>query len=656
MNTEDLIKLLEETEDKLSIFVSEETFNKYEISIVELLDLISEFLKDEEILKLFNYSYFLELDGWTKSDIIGFISKENVLLQIINNDNIMKGIDKYQIIDIIKRLSDAEKQKILYNQNFIEKYQIVDSDFEDIISSLIEEAKIEVLRNIDLTTNKLHLANYNLVGLVENLSSNEAKYELLEIYKFEDYQITNILNTMDIKSISKFVGDNKKFIDLLDNKTQKEVIEDLVNSNLPIKDKREILASLKVEVKQSLDTTDYPEEFKTALNMKKVSNVSRNIILDLEKDPEEYYGLDNLISINPEEYTEEQRKKFIKICEICSNLQVENTVDDTKYLSTAREYKEAEEWIDSIINNLKPEYTKAQKLAVIDNAIGKKISYSPDFDTEVYNPRESRSLWKIISSGYGVCNGIAKVEQYILKRVGIESEIIGSGPHAFLKIKDIELPLANGEIVKGNTIVDPTWNLTSNRFGGKPNNFCICYEQARKNDVDRNGVDSECHKNDEKLQDAILNLDEKSLRQLYTSVGLADRNGEFPLKELKEKSVLLDKYYANEPEQNINKQFLLLSKVCPEFATCQNSSMSIISGILLYNKNLKFEKCCVNRVYDKADKEKRPVLYVYIASKELGKKFYYANKENGKFVELPQEEFLEKFECYDKDLELHKRT
>lgn len=656
MNTEDLIKLLEETEDKLSIFVSEETLNKYEISIVELLDLISEFLKDEEILKLFNYSYFLELDGWTKSDIIGFISKENVLLQIINNDNIMKGIDKYQIIDIIKRLSDAEKQKILYNPNFIEKYQIVDSDFEDIISSLTEEAKIEVLRNIDLTTNKLHLANYNLVGLVENLSSNEAKYELLEIYKFEDYQITNILNTMDIKSISKFLGDNKKFIDLLDNKTQKEVIEDLVNSNLPIKDKREILASLKVEVKQSLDTTDYPEEFKTALNMKKVSNVSRNIILDLEKAPEEYYGLDNLISINPEEYTEEQRNKFIKICEICPNLQVENTVDDTKYLSTAREYKEAEEWIDSIINNLKPEYTKAQKLAVIDNAIGKKISYSPDFDTEVYNPRESRSLWKIISSGYGVCNGIAKVEQYILKRVGIESEIIGSGPHAFLKIKDIELPLANDEIVKGNTIVDPTWNLTSNRFSGKPNNFCISYEQARKNDVDRKGVDSECHKNDEKLQDAILNLDEKSLRQLYTSVGLADRNGEFPLKELKEKSVLLDKYYANEPEQNINKQFLLLSKVCPEFATCQNSSMSIISDILLYNKNFKFEKCCVNRVYDKADKEKRPVLYVYIASKELGKKFYYANKENGKFVELPQEEFLEKFECYDKDLELHKRT
>ena len=48
------------------------------------------------------------------------------------------------------------------------------------------------------------------------------------------------------------------------------------------------------------------------------------------------------------------------------------------------------------------------------------------------------------------------------------------------KIKDIELPLANGESVKGNTIIDPTWNLTSHRFGGKPNNFCISYEEARK--------------------------------------------------------------------------------------------------------------------------------------------------------------------------------
>lgn len=31
-------------------------------------------------------------------------------------------------------------------------------------------------------------------------------------------------------------------------------------------------------------------------------------------------------------------------------------------------------------------------MAVIDNAIGKKISYSPDFDTEVFNSADCRAL------------------------------------------------------------------------------------------------------------------------------------------------------------------------------------------------------------------------------------------------------------------------
>ena len=44
------------------------------------------------------------------------------------------------------------------------------------------------------------------------------------------------------------------------------------------------------------------------------------------------------------------------------------------------------------------------------------------------------------------------------------------------------------------------------------------------------------------------------------------------------------------------------------------------------------------------------VLYVYVDSEELGKRFYVADKEKNKFVELPQEEFTRQFECYDQDL------
>ncbi len=116
------------------------------------------------------------------------------------------------------------------------------------------------------------------------------------------------------------------------------------------------------------------------------------------------------------------------------------------------------------------------------------------------------------------------------------------------------------------------------------------------------------------MQDATLNLDEQSLRMLFTSVGLADRAGQFQIKDLLEKSKLLDEFYANQPEQNISKQFLLLRQTCPEFATCQNSSMSILSDVLLSNENLRFNKCVVDRVYNRTDKEKRPIMFVYIDS------------------------------------------
>ena len=170
------------------------------------------------------------------------------------------------------------------------------------------------------------------------------------------------------------------------------------------------------------------------------------------------------------------------------------------------------------------------------------------------------------------------------------------------------------------------------------------------------GEDSKCHENDEALQDATFNLDDKSLRLLFKSVELTDKNGNFPLEKLIKMSTLLDELFANNPTENINRQFLLLYKTCPEFATCQNSTIRILKDVLLSNKNLKFNRCVANRVYNKADKEKRPILFVYIDSNEFGKKFYFADKNKGQFVEFPQKEFVKQFECYERDLQENKRN
>lgn len=694
MTAQDLRELLEKTHDKLSIFASHETLSKCEISVKELFELISDFLTDEEKLKLFDYSTFMQFEGCIKCGIIELVSDENIILQMMSNDNIMNGVEDYQIFNIMKKMSDSGKQQLLYNQEFIESHQIANYDLKNIIDSLTDETRAEILTDIDLIRGKLHLEDFQIIELAKGLLSEEAKSKIIEIYQLSAYQKIDIINTfnnnsklgillgeesfskynrmqvletLDTETLSKFFIQHKEFcrehdihpyeiICRLDSEKQKYFVARLEHIGLTLSEKREILATLTEDVKQSIDTTDFPEEYKIALSIKTTED-SRQIILDLDRDLEEYRGLDNLMRINPEEFTQEQRAKFMQVCDICHNMQVVSTLNNVvAYTSTASEYKEAEEWITSLIDSLNPEYSKAQKLAVIDNAIGKKISYSPDFDTEVFNSSDCRALWKIISSGYGVCNGIAKVEQYILDRIGIESEIVSSGTHAFLKVKDIELPLASGETAKGNTILDPTWNLTMHRFGGRPDNFCMSYEETRKRDVDIEGRDHNCHKNDEELQDATLNLDEQSLRRLFTSVGLADKEGQFPVKDLLEKSKLLDEFYARNPSQNIVKQFLLLSKVCPEFATCQNSSMSILSNILLSNGNLRFNKCAVNRVYARTDKSKRPTLFVYIDSNELGQKFYFADKDKGQFVELPQEEFTKQFECYEEDLKKHNRT
>ena len=406
------------------------------------------------------------------------------------------------------------------------------------------------------------------------------------------------------------------------------------------------MATLAEDTKKSIDISNFPEEYRTAIEMKPDEN--HNITIDFGQDPNNYRDLGELIHINPKGLPEGDKEKFLQICKVCPDIQIN---DDIRLgCSTAEEYRNGEEWITNVLQGLDPEWSNIQKIAFIDNAIGKRISYSPDFDTEVSDPGHSRALWKIIDSGYGVCNGIAQVEQYVLNKAEIDSQVVSSGVHSFLKLNDIEILSADGGKVAGNTILDPTWNLAAHRYGAKPENFFRSYEEIRKHDIKTNGEDSLSHKNDEELRDATLELDEKSLRDIYTSIGVADKDGNFPVKELVDLSKNIDDSISV-PEDSLKKQLLLLQKMHPDFAVCQNSTSTILQGVILKNKNLELNKCVVNRVYHRSDQDKRPTLYVYADLLESGKKFYYADKETSEFVELEQKEFAERFECYETDLE-----
>ena len=72
-------------------------------------------------------------------------------------------------------------------------------------------------------------------------------------------------------------------------------------------------------------------------------------------------------------------------------------------------------------------------------------------------------------------------------------------------------------------------------------------------------------------------------------MGLTRQDGQFPVLDFIEKSKKIDEICANSPEKNIESQFKLLQKVCPEFAKCQNSTMQMLRTISFNNPNLKFK-------------------------------------------------------------------
>ena len=454
MGIKELRKLLKKSDDKFSIFTDENIFNKYPCRIQEILDLLKDFFSDAEILKLLEFPPFQNFDTTDRLAIMTIITDSEVMLQMLRNDNFMEGVQNYQIVDLIQtRLNDDDKKQILYDREFCKKRGFTEYDYEKIISSMSVQNIEEILENTELVTKELQLEHYQIFELILVLSDEDKKYKLAIEYNLPEHYLTKIVKTFsvakkteiileenvslnvqeilasyDAEGLGKFLSQNKQFCEdrhiypysivrEMYVTGQVEFASKLQEMDLTLTEKQEVLAMLSKEAKEKIDSSEFPKELKNAISMK-ARRFEDIIEIDFKRDIEDYRGLDRVISVNPTELTDEERKKFIQLCHICPNMKIYNLIHNTvPFYSTSKEYLEAEEWISSVLDNLDPSYSKPQKIAVIDNAIGKKISYSPDFDTEVFNSSNCRAIWKIISSGYGVCNGIASLEQYMFNRV-----------------------------------------------------------------------------------------------------------------------------------------------------------------------------------------------------------------------------------------------
>ena len=675
MSVDELRVLLEKAEDKLEVFKE----NEPELSgfIYEFKQLLKDYFNDEQIIYILEKTGFKDIGNRNVAVLLGCVKNMQLKSEFMKRTDLL-DLGLY-IENILISNSVEEQMLILLNLDIIKKFNISERTICDCICNLSEEIKQQILNsNIELLKEIFKNNPFYLVEIICTIQSEDDKLRLTDLYGLsQSYRIeikkslsektkkSIILNSEtdilynEIEKLIASIDTSEQLIfirehwDYLRNKgvklwnlvkglkldAQLQYVDHIEELGLTLDEKRQIFAALPSQAKSKVDMTNMPEEYVRALQLEEDS-FKGNPEMIFNKDIEAYRGLDELFVLNPTGYSSEDRQRLKKLLEICPNIELRDNMIFNS--STATEYINGEAWIESVLSEISEDWTDIQKVAYIDYAIGKKISYSPDNHTERFSVTGNRSLWKIIDSGYGVCNGIANVEQYILGRVGIRAEMLDGHRHAFLVLKGIELPDENGDTVTGDTIIDPTWNLYSHRYGCMPQYFCQTYETVQD--------EEHCHDIGEEANTmSTIGLNSDTLKHVFKSIGLTDRDGNFPIKglintiEQIHKSSLL----SNDKIKEILKS---VENYCPEFATC-NMETSVILEDFLSRDGINYSRCVVERVYDREDKEKKPVLYVYVDVPGEGRIFFYADKECKRFVEVSEQQFTERFECYDMDLE-----
>lgn len=676
-------------ENKFEVFNDLQTLKEYAESENDFLELFK-CLTDSQKFEVMKKNYFNLFQKVTKIKALDTIKTDEIQMRILEDGAISDDIvNNYRFENIVLSFEDKNKISILSNSEMLKRFKISIYNISSIFSSMSEEIKEQLLADSDLLKNiglnEIEIAklvsglkndNYKYKYIKNNEISDLGKYCILKSFTYEykksllknenglspneEMHLILSLSTDELvdfikteKSVLTAKGhDLTKIVKHMISDRQLEFVYNVDKMGLTEEEIRKIIAcSLENKTKEQIDIEQIDEKYRklVELRLSETGKSRDKIIPDLRQtDLSIYKDLDEFLYINPMDMieNEEDLQRIIELCKICPSVRIADDLDLKD--STVEQFIEAEKWIQSILSRIPKEWTDLQKIAYIDVQVGKKMSYVPNWDTEVSNEDDGRALWEIITTGYGICNGISQVERYMLKRLGIESEMVTSENHAFLLVKNIDIPTSEG-IKKGNTLIDPTWNLVASRYGCRPQHFCVSYEEIRKADYDDSGKDYEVHRVDDLLDVQTIQLDESNLRKVYSSIGIADENGKFPIGRVIEQVQIIDSLGYSK-EENIRKKFELLQGVCPEFATCINATIRIMQDVLFdENENFKFINSVASRVYEKSDSQKSPVLFAYFEFADEGKMFYYADKQKGEFIKLSQQEFEKRFACYDLD-------
>lgn len=680
------LEKFEKLDNKIDVFQNIQDVLKYADTIGDFIELFK-YLTDEEKYEVIQKDYYLKLDGICKLQTLESIKDKSIVEKIIFNDELrnkivddrifgrlissfskeksaelFKGnkiilnynIPEFTINNVINKLDDNDKKEILSDNKFVEELKLDDGDISTILCSIKDDSFKDAYLKEHESMEKYKMS------IIDSCSDDRKIEAVLHREAFSDELL---LATLSHDKLKEFISNNKSFMQehnltgfqILRHMHGQELLENLYkidDFDIAETEKKAIVAILSDDVKELIDKTKIDDKYVELLGHDTCNEIFwgfQGIVPDLQRDLSIYEGMDKYLYINP--YDKDYKlEDIIKLSKYCPNIEISDMLKIEK--STLQEYIEGETWVNNVISQIQPDWTDIQKLAFIDNQVGKRISYTPNDETEVENKDDERCCFKIMADGYGVCIGVAAVEKYILHKVGIESEKIGTDNHAFLKVKNIELPTENGPVT-GDTLVDPTWNLANQRFNARPECFCVSYEELREDDIDDAGKDCLAHKSEEleKIKDDLIYLDDSNLRKVYKSIGLLKEDNTFQISDLMEKIEEINES-SNSIKEQLTNRMEALKEYCPDFAHAINSTTKILHGIVLESSDkFNYDRGIVSRVYDKSDKQKEPVLFTYFNLGQSGELFYYADKEKNSMIPLTAEQFENRFECYERDKE-----
>ncbi len=368
-----------------------------------------------------------------------------------------------------------------------------------------------------------------------------------------------------------------------------------------------------------------------------VRSFSRNCEVEIYGNPADYLDVarkaKNLrcINLKPDQDAEffEGLKEFVNQIDYDVKL-----CSDTIFNCTKEEFFKGENIIESVISEMDPNWNTKQKLAFVHYKMGKLVTYHADYNSYKVPPMPesipaSRNIWKALSDGISVCNGVTEIERTMLSRVGVKTQELKSGTHVFLLTETDE----------GNIMSDATWDLAYTKFGCRPQYLGLSYEKFREKD----GGLTNAHKLDS-VPENVITLSNDEVTDIYDSLGFLNSEKKFDTPIMKILSEIKEKY----PDLNkrVSEAFTSFGEHFPN----EMSSLSEIQHMMSYVAQwtgMNYDKLKSNYIYRSEDSEfKKPGLVFRIDGKDNNTFFKILDSGTSAFRDITEEELCDQYRLH----------